>query len=346
MPGLTRDEIESVDGSRQVEDVLAMPRHLEDALWRVESAGLERTFGRLGDLAHLLVCGMGGSAIGGDLARAALGDRLTKPMTTVRGYELPPWVTPGSVVLCASYSGNTEETLACYEAAGALGAMRVVVTTGGKLGEGAREDGVPVIPIPAGLQPRAAVAYMIVSALEVARSRASPRACAPRSTPPLRASSASSPTGGRTRTRTASPSVWPSASTAHASAPTEPGPPCPSRPAGRLSSTRTQRSRRSPASCPKPTTTRSWAGRTPHPFASFLAIFLQDADQHPRVRQRIELTASLIEDQAAGTLPHRERGVQSGSSACCPSCCSATSSRSTSRCCAAPIPPRSRRSTG
>ena len=55
-------------------------------------------------------------------------------MTTVRGYELPPWVTPGSVVLCASYSGNTEETLACYEAAGALGAMRVVVTTGGKLG--------------------------------------------------------------------------------------------------------------------------------------------------------------------------------------------------------------------
>ena len=77
---------------------------------------------------------MGGSAIGADLARAALGDRVTKPMSTVRGYQLPSWATPSSVVLCASYSGNTEETLACYEAAGALGAMRVAVTTGGQAG--------------------------------------------------------------------------------------------------------------------------------------------------------------------------------------------------------------------
>ena len=71
----------------------------------------------------LLVCGMGGSAIGGDLAGGILGERLPRPLQTVRGYELPLWATPSSVVLCASYSGNTEETLACYEAAGALGAI-------------------------------------------------------------------------------------------------------------------------------------------------------------------------------------------------------------------------------
>ena len=71
-------------------------------------------------------------------------------------------------MLCASYSGNTEETLACYESAGALGARRMVVTTGGRLAEMAREDGVPVIPLPGGFQPRAAVAYMTVAALEVA----------------------------------------------------------------------------------------------------------------------------------------------------------------------------------
>jgi glucose/mannose-6-phosphate isomerase len=70
--------------------------------------------------------------------------------------------------LCASYSGNTEETLACYESAGALGAQRVVVTTGGRLAEMARKDSVPVIPLPGGFQPRAAVAYMTVAALEVA----------------------------------------------------------------------------------------------------------------------------------------------------------------------------------
>ena len=78
MPGLTREQIEMVDAARQVDDVLAMPRHLEDALWRVESAALERTFGEHDDLGHLIVCGMGGSAIGGDLAQAALGDRLTR----------------------------------------------------------------------------------------------------------------------------------------------------------------------------------------------------------------------------------------------------------------------------
>jgi glucose/mannose-6-phosphate isomerase len=72
------------------------------------------------------------------------------------------------MVLCASYSGHTEETLACYESAGALGAKRTVVTTGGRLAEMARADGVPVIPLPGGFQPRAAVAYMIVAALEVA----------------------------------------------------------------------------------------------------------------------------------------------------------------------------------
>ena len=80
------------------------------------------------------------------------------------------------MVLCASYSGDTEETLACYESAGALGAARTVVTTGGRLAEMARADGVPVIPLPAGFQPRAAVAYMTVAALEVAAlSGAGPR---------------------------------------------------------------------------------------------------------------------------------------------------------------------------
>jgi glucose/mannose-6-phosphate isomerase len=111
---------------------------------------------------------MGGSAIGGDLAKAALGDRATRPITVVRGYALESWTTPESLVLCTSYSGNTEETLACFEAAGAAGAQRVVLTTGGKLAELAREEGVPVIGTPAGMQPRAAVIYMTIGTLECA----------------------------------------------------------------------------------------------------------------------------------------------------------------------------------
>jgi glucose/mannose-6-phosphate isomerase len=147
-----------------LEDVLAIPDHLRDALWRVESARLAPR-----EAAGVLVCGMGGSAIGGDLAAAALGDRLAKPLLTVRGYELPGWATAEWTVLASSYSGDTEETLACFAAAGALGARRVVAGTGGALVEAARAAGDPVIGLPGLLPaPRTAVAYMLVCAAEVA----------------------------------------------------------------------------------------------------------------------------------------------------------------------------------
>ena len=98
----------------------ALPEHLRDALWRVESAKLEPHDAPGG----LIVAGMGGSAIGGALARAALGDRASRPIIVMRDYGVPSWTTPDATVLCASYSGNTEETLAAFEAAGALGARR------------------------------------------------------------------------------------------------------------------------------------------------------------------------------------------------------------------------------
>jgi glucose/mannose-6-phosphate isomerase len=161
---LGREAIAALDPAGQLEDILGMPDQLRDALWRVESANLKS--GESPD--GLVVAGMGGSSIGGALARAALGDRASRPIVLARGYALPAWTTPETTVLCASYSGETEETLAVYEAAGALGAPRIVATTGGKLAEQAREDGVPVIPLPGGFQPRAAVAYSLVVALEVA----------------------------------------------------------------------------------------------------------------------------------------------------------------------------------
>jgi len=164
LPSLDPDSIERVDPGGMMGDVLAQPLQLGDALWRTQSAAI-----RSHDLpAGMVVCGMGGSAIGGDLAKAALGDRATRPITVVRGYALESWTPPESFVLCVSYSGNTEETLACFEAAGAAGAERAVLTTGGKLAELAREEGVPVIGVPAGLQPRAAVIYMTIGVIECA----------------------------------------------------------------------------------------------------------------------------------------------------------------------------------
>jgi glucose/mannose-6-phosphate isomerase len=161
---LTRDAIQAVDSSGMLDDVLQQPLQVGDAMWRVQSAGLRHRELPGG----LVVCGMGGSAIGGDLALGVLGDRATRPIRIVRDYGLYSWATGDSLILCSSYTGNTEETLACYEAAGIGEAPRVVVTTGGQLADAARADDVPVIGVPSGMQPRAAVVYMTISALECA----------------------------------------------------------------------------------------------------------------------------------------------------------------------------------
>ncbi|MGO9975981.1 MAG: bifunctional phosphoglucose/phosphomannose isomerase [Solirubrobacteraceae bacterium] len=161
---LSREAVAAVDKSGHLVDILAMPEHLTDALWRVESARLEEH----DSVGGLIVAGMGGSSIGGALARAALGDRALRPVLMTRNYEVPPWTTPDTTVLCCSYSGNTEETIAVYEASKALGARQIVASTGGTLADAARADGVPVVPLPGGFQPRAAVAYSLVIAMEVA----------------------------------------------------------------------------------------------------------------------------------------------------------------------------------
>jgi glucose/mannose-6-phosphate isomerase len=156
--------VAAIDAGDMLADALSLPDQLRDASWKVESAGLQPWDAAGG----LVIAGMGGSGIGGALAVAAIGDEASRPISLARGYELPSWTTPDTTVLCTSYSGDTEETLACYEAAGVIGARRVVATTGGQLGAQARADGVPVIPIAGGFQPRAALGYVFVAATEVA----------------------------------------------------------------------------------------------------------------------------------------------------------------------------------
>jgi glucose/mannose-6-phosphate isomerase len=164
MAALTREAVAAVDPTGQAEDIVDLGVHLRDALWRVESAALAPMDAPGG----LIVAGMGGSAVGGRLALGAIGPRLRRPMAVADGYALPGWAGPETLVLCSSYSGGTEETLAAYDDAVARGAPRLVATTGGELAERARRDGVPIIPVPGGFQPRAAVGYSLVAALTAA----------------------------------------------------------------------------------------------------------------------------------------------------------------------------------
>lgn len=109
---------------------------------------------------HILVSGLGGSAIGGDVLRTYAQTQAAIPVVVNRDYDLPAFIGDQSLVLVVSYSGNTEETLGAYRQAREKGATLIVVTSGGKLADWARDDNVAVVIIPGGLSPRAATGYL------------------------------------------------------------------------------------------------------------------------------------------------------------------------------------------
>jgi glucose/mannose-6-phosphate isomerase len=301
---LSRASIARVDPSDQLGDVLALPEHLRDALWRVESAIMQDWDTSSG----LVVAGMGGSAIGGALARSALGDHASRPIFVTRAYGLPSWTTPDTMVLCASYSGETEETLACYESAGALGAKRTVVSTGGRLAEMARADGVPVIPLPAGFQPRAAVAYMIVAALEVAAlCGAGPRLTSEIDVAASHVEQLVAEWGPDAPEDSQAKEL---ARGLHGTIPVVAGAGLTSPIAYRW---KTQINENSKQPCfwnelPEldHNEISGWEGA--REIGRFSAVFLDDSDAHPRLKERMALTERLIADNAAASFRMETRG--------------------------------------
>jgi glucose/mannose-6-phosphate isomerase len=282
-----RDPLDTGD---QLGAVLSLPDHLRDALWRIDSARLQGW-----QSTGLMVCGVGGSAIGGDLAAAALGDRLGLPLTTVRGYGLPSWTPPDRTVLCSSYSGDTEETLACYAAAEALGARRIVATTNGSLAESARSDGVPVIGLPAGLQPRAAVGYLFTVAVEVAAL------CGAGA--PIRMEVDSSAAHLEAQREELAERAGRLAEELDGLVPVIYGGGLTTAVAYRWKCELNENTKLPAFSNALPELDHNeiagWEGAREPRFA---AVFIEDRGQHPRQRQRFELTARLIEPHAAAVV--------------------------------------------
>ncbi|MEO8083919.1 MAG: SIS domain-containing protein [Ardenticatenales bacterium] len=108
---------------------------------------------------HIVVLGMGGSAIGGDLAANALADHLPVPMVVVRDDRLPRWVTARTLIIGISVSGETAETLSAWSAALERGCAAVAITRGGELAARARAAGAQWILLPDGGPPRAALGH-------------------------------------------------------------------------------------------------------------------------------------------------------------------------------------------
>jgi glucose/mannose-6-phosphate isomerase len=115
---------------------------------------------------NVVVAGMGGSGISGALLQDWAFDRLDVPIQVVNDYHLPAYCGDRTLVFVESYSGNTEETLSCFEDAMMRGCTTVAIASGGELARRAKRKGVTLVEIPDDLPvPRAATAYLLVPLL-------------------------------------------------------------------------------------------------------------------------------------------------------------------------------------
>ena len=111
------------------------------------------------DIQTILVLGMGGSAIGGDVARVISQNSCSLPIIVNRSYNVPGWVDSHTLILASSYSGRTEETLSAFAQCRSRNCSIIVLSTGSKIIDYAEEYGLDRIIVPGGFQPRAALGF-------------------------------------------------------------------------------------------------------------------------------------------------------------------------------------------
>lgn len=153
------DRMRAIDVDDMLSHIDALPNQLDNAWGAAQALPLPESH----QAPRLIVlCGMGGSAIGGDLAAAVVAPTSPAPFVVLRGYDLPAFVAgPETLVIASSHSGNTEETLSAVEIARERGARLLAVTTGGQLAEHAARHGYPLWQFDYKSQPRAALGWSL-----------------------------------------------------------------------------------------------------------------------------------------------------------------------------------------
>ncbi len=158
MPKLTvldqPDKVRAIDKSSMLELCEKTPDFCRDAIKRAERA--ETDYKRP---ENVIIVGMGGSAIGGELLKDWLQDRASVPIEVCRDYVLPAYASENSFIIAVSYSGETEETLSAFLGAVKRRCMVLTISSGGHLQTFSEKLKIPHIAIPTGFPPRAAIAY-------------------------------------------------------------------------------------------------------------------------------------------------------------------------------------------
>jgi len=153
--------IQALDESGMLQILKNFPEDSRSAIERANKVSLERISDK--PIKKIVFAGIGGSSIGGKLIIDWLWGDSTVPMILSRGYHLPAIVDEETLVFTVSYSGNTVETLSMLSEASETGASVVTVTSGGAMADMARENRYPLILLPEGYKPRAAIPHQFFS---------------------------------------------------------------------------------------------------------------------------------------------------------------------------------------
>jgi glucose/mannose-6-phosphate isomerase len=158
--------IAALDPSGMLQTVESAAEHWRDGVARARAVDLS-SIPDHPEPSSVVVCGMGGSGIAGDVAAATGAASGALPVTVTKGFTLPAFTGARTLVVLVSYSGNTAETIACFEQARDRGAQMVAVATGGRLAEFAHTHAFPCVVPAAGMQPRAAFPYLAAAVMVV-----------------------------------------------------------------------------------------------------------------------------------------------------------------------------------
>ncbi len=153
-------EARSVDPEDMLDAVQDFPNQCQEAVYLAREIQLDDRQGIAKNVSSILILGMGGSGVGGDLTRTLLQAHLRVPVQVHKDYNLPSFAGPDTLVFAASYSGDTEETLHGFDQAVKRNCTTISITTGGELARKSNDLGSLVMRVPAGLQPRAALGYL------------------------------------------------------------------------------------------------------------------------------------------------------------------------------------------
>jgi glucose/mannose-6-phosphate isomerase len=156
--------LEGIDPDEMGRRISELPLQCEAARSLVKESSLPDDYR---NAEGIVILGLGGSAIGGDLVSNLVRDECSVPIFVNRDYDLPSFVGDQTLVVASSYSGNTEETLSAFRQALHRGAMPVAITTGGELADLCQREGLPLITFDYESQPRAALGYSFVTLLSV-----------------------------------------------------------------------------------------------------------------------------------------------------------------------------------